>query len=222
MSTRAAEPPSGLGGLTPFQIDVARAFFDLPESQAFLLAGGAGLVAQGLTTRPTQDLDFFTVPGLNRVPIAREALRREAIRQGWSIRVLRDHDTFCRLILGRGTEQVLVDLAVDSAPGRPTASGPLGPTFSATELSGRKTIALFDRAEARDFADVYVLSARFGKQALLQLAGEVDAGFDAEVFAQMLTTLSRFRDEDLPVAPGEVAALRNFFADWVRDLRTSG
>ncbi|HST83949.1 MAG TPA: nucleotidyl transferase AbiEii/AbiGii toxin family protein [Kineosporiaceae bacterium] len=130
-----------------------QSLFALPESREFLLAGGAGLVAQGLTTRATQDLDFFTVPGRDRVPVAREALKREALRQGWSVRVLRDHDTFCRLVLGWGSEQVLVDLAVDSAPGRPTTVGVLGPTFSAEELSGRKTIALFDRAEARDFAD---------------------------------------------------------------------
>jgi hypothetical protein len=30
-------------GLTPFQIDVARAFFDLPTSAGFLLAGGGAL-----------------------------------------------------------------------------------------------------------------------------------------------------------------------------------
>lgn len=133
--------------------------------------------------------------------------------------VLRDHDTFCRLVLGRGAEQVLVDLAVDSAPGRPTAIGALGPTFSAEELFGRKTIALFDRAEARDFADVYVLAARFGREALLQSAAEVDLGFDVEVFAQMLSTLARFRDADLPVAPEEISALRAFFADWASELR---
>jgi hypothetical protein len=81
----------GPEGLTPFQIDVGRAFFELSESREFLLAGGAGLVVQGLTTRATQDLDFFTVPGLDRVPVAGEALQREAVRRGWSMRVLRDH-----------------------------------------------------------------------------------------------------------------------------------
>jgi Nucleotidyl transferase AbiEii toxin, Type IV TA system len=175
-----AEMRSKPDGLSQFQIDVATAVFGLPESREFLLAGGAGLVAQGPTTRPTRDLDFFIVPGRERVSVAREALKREAIRRGWSMRVLRDHDTFCRLVLGRGAEQVLVDLAVDSAPGRQTIIGVLGPTFSAEELSGRKTIALFDRAEARDFADVYVLAARFGREALLRSTAEVDLGFDVE------------------------------------------
>jgi hypothetical protein len=53
----------------------------------------------------------------------------------------------------------------------------------------------------------------------LQSAAEVDLGFDVEVFAQMLSTLARFQDADLPVAPAEVSALRAFFSDWVDDLR---
>jgi hypothetical protein len=48
--------------LTAFQMEVARLFFALPASAGFLLAGGAALVAQHLTTRPTEDLDFFTTP----------------------------------------------------------------------------------------------------------------------------------------------------------------
>jgi nucleotidyltransferase AbiEii toxin of type IV toxin-antitoxin system len=54
--------------LTAFQMEVARLFFALPESAGFLLAGGAALVAQHLTTRPTEDLDFFTTPETGHVP----------------------------------------------------------------------------------------------------------------------------------------------------------
>ncbi|MGH3622856.1 MAG: hypothetical protein ACRDQ5_13830 [Sciscionella sp.] len=49
--------------MTSFQIQVAHLFFNLPASNGFLLAGGAALAAQHLTTRDTQDLDFFTGPG---------------------------------------------------------------------------------------------------------------------------------------------------------------
>ena len=48
--------------LSAFQLEVARLFFTLPASQGFLLAGGAALLAQHLTARPTEDLDFFTGP----------------------------------------------------------------------------------------------------------------------------------------------------------------
>lgn len=49
--------------LTAFQTEVALAFFDLPASAGFLLAGGAALLAQQLTTRPTQDLDLLHPTG---------------------------------------------------------------------------------------------------------------------------------------------------------------
>jgi len=48
-----------VSGLTDFQAEVSRLFFSLPASNGFLLAGGGALLASGLTTRPTQDLDFF-------------------------------------------------------------------------------------------------------------------------------------------------------------------
>jgi hypothetical protein len=48
--------------LSGFQLEVARLFFGLPESRGFLLAGGAALLAQYLTTRPTDDLDFSPLP----------------------------------------------------------------------------------------------------------------------------------------------------------------
>jgi len=63
--------------LTDFQVQVAQLFFSLPEAAGFLLAGGAGLVAQHLTTRPTQDLDFCTRVGSTGVPAARDAPRRQ-------------------------------------------------------------------------------------------------------------------------------------------------
>jgi hypothetical protein len=57
--------------LSAFQLEVARLFFALPASQGFLLAGGAALLAQHLTARPTEDLDFFTAPERGHVPAAR-------------------------------------------------------------------------------------------------------------------------------------------------------
>ena len=64
----------GQPGLPPFQLEVARMFFALPASRGFLLAGGAALLAQHLTARPTEDLDFFTAPERGHVPAARDAL----------------------------------------------------------------------------------------------------------------------------------------------------
>jgi hypothetical protein len=59
-------------------------------------------------------------------------------------------------------------------------------------------MALFDRAAARDFADVYVLARRFGKDTLLTRATQIDAGLDRAVLALMLATLDRLSDTEIP------------------------
>jgi hypothetical protein len=204
-------------GLTDFQVEVARVFFGLAESKGFLLAGGAALVAQALTSRPTQDLDFFAGPDSGNVVAARDAFEVAVQKRQWSVRRVRDGATFCRLVVS-GPDSLVVDLALDTPPSRPPTASFIGPTFDLEELAGRKTLALFDRAEARDFTDVYTLARRYGKDLLLARAAEVDMGFDTAVFAQMLSTLSRFQDSELPIPDGQVSDLRSFFVGWASEL----
>lgn len=136
--------------LTDFQVEVARLFFSLPASNRFLLAGGAALLAQHMTVRPTHDLDFFTgTPG--SVESARGEFEAAAQERGWTVDVRQSTATFCRLVV-HGPEDLLVDIALDSPPLQPATASFLGPTFAPDELAGRKLLALFDRAEARDFA----------------------------------------------------------------------
>ena len=80
-------------------------------------------------------------------------------------------------------------------------------------------MALFDRAEARDFANVYELLRQFPKATLLERAAEIDAGFDRSVLAQMLLSLTRFTDDELPVPATQRQAVRDFFAKWTAELR---
>lgn len=77
-------------------------------------------------------------------------------------------------------------------------------------------MALFGRAEARDFADVYVLAQRFGKDNLIEQAQAFDAGFDLRGLAQMMGTIERFVDTDIPL--GDVPAAREFFEGWAKEL----
>jgi hypothetical protein len=106
-------------GLTDFQREVACLFFDLPQSTGFLLAGGAALIAQELTPRATQDLDFFTSTGRGDVGAARDGFEHAARGRGWKVRRIREARTFCRLVVQGQDEELLVDIAVDSPPGRP-------------------------------------------------------------------------------------------------------
>lgn len=205
--------------LPTFQLEVARLFFMLPESKGFLLAGGAALLAQHLTARPTDDLDFFTSPERGHVSAARDALENAARQRGWRTELIHDSETFCRMVIRGVDVGVVIDLAVNAPPDLPASVTAAGPTLAPEELAGHKLLALFDRAAARDFADVYTLVHRFGKDVLLARAARIDAGFDARVLADMMATLDRFTDSEIPVSDGtSVSDLRAFYATWRLEL----
>jgi hypothetical protein len=205
--------------LSAFQLAVAQLFFALPASKGFLLAGGGALLAQHLTSRPTEDLDFFTAPEHGHVQPARDALEAAASQQGWTAERIHDSDTFCRMVIRDDGRGVLIDLAVNAPPDLPASATAAGPTLAPEELAGHKLLALFDRAAARDFSDVYVLARRFGKDVMLARAAQIDAGFDSQVLADMIGTLDRFTDDEIPVPDDSSAAgLRAFYAAWRSEL----
>ena len=109
----------GWPGLPAIQLEVARVFFALPASKGFLLGGGAALLAQHLTARPTKDLDFFTTPERGHVSAARDALEAAARQHGWTTERIHDSGTFCRMVIRSADAGVLVDLAVNAPPDIP-------------------------------------------------------------------------------------------------------
>ncbi|MDQ2874628.1 MAG: nucleotidyl transferase AbiEii/AbiGii toxin family protein [Actinomycetota bacterium] len=165
--------------LSAFQMKVARLFFALPASRGFLLAGGAALLAQHLTARSTEDLDFFTAPERGHVLAARDALEAAARQRGWSAQRIHDSETFCRMVIRSSDAEILVDLAVNAPPDLPASATPAGPTLAPEELAGHK---------------------------LLARAAQIDAGFDAKVLADMIAALDRFTDDEIPVPDDSSAA----------------
>lgn len=207
-------------GLTQLQVATLRLFFALPESRGFVLAGGGALIAQHLIDRPTDDLDFFTSPHHATVADAAEALSRAATECGWEVSVIQQVSTFCRMHFTGLEDELLIDLAMDAPPRLPTVATAVGPAFDPLELAGQKLLALFGRAEPRDFADVHVLARRFGRPELLARAAEIDPGFDPLILASMMRMLDRLDDDELPVERGAAAQLRAFFRDWATELET--
>lgn len=156
--------------LTDLQVDLAAIFFALDAAEGYFVAGGAALLASDLIDRPTDDLDLFAAAPTTSVTPARDAFVQELHERACGVVMIQDGATFCRMVVTRAGEETLVDLAIDSPPhSRPTITV-LGPTLAPLELAGRKLPALFGRAEARDFADIYVLTQRFGKAALIEKA----------------------------------------------------
>lgn len=84
-------------GLTDFQADVARLFFPVPASDGFLLAGGGALLASGLTSRPTEDLDFFGDREHVDIAAARDQFETAVAGRGWQSTRVQDSGSFVRL-----------------------------------------------------------------------------------------------------------------------------
>lgn len=210
------------GLLTPLQVQATQLFFSLPGSAGFAVAGGAALIARGLIKRPTQDVDLFLLDTSDStVASAVVAFEAAMDRLGWSHSRAIDQPDFVRLTIDDGQDRLIVDLGRDSPAAEATDRTELGPTLSSRDLAARKTLALFGRAEARDFTDVYALAQHYGRDRLLNWAAEDDPGFDRRIFAGMLATIDRLDDEDLPVDPPQASAVRSFVQVWAADLEAT-
>lgn len=201
--------------LTSLQERIARLVFASSPDADLALAGGAALISLGLVNRSTIDLDLFTPT--SRVHEVVDAVIQALERDELTVRTERTGETFVRLVVADADDECQVDFAQDFRLS-PASPGPLGPTLSPEELAADKTLALFTRAEPRDYVDVYFLAGRFGKERLLELASDKDLGFDRGVFAQMLSAIDRLDREEFAVDDSTLEDLRTFFAAWRGEL----
>ena len=100
----------------------------------------------------------------------------------------------------------------------PVEASRYGPTLAVEELAANKVLALFDRAEARDFLDLVALTRRFELCSLLALASEKDTGLDLEGFEDALRSFGRLTPADFGVSGPEYEQLRATVAGWRDDL----
>lgn len=198
--------------LTDLQQRIALAVSEVVRGERFALAGGAALISQGLVDRRTRDLDFFTVDATSVNKVAPEV---ESALRSKGMNVIRRVDApgFVRLEVSEGSEICEVDFGSDARL-RPEIETPLGRMIASEELAADKTLALFGRAAARDFVDVFALSQIFGQDRLLALAAEKDRGFDQRHFADALAAFNRL-DRDLFDVPDEIyATIREWSTLW--------
>jgi predicted nucleotidyltransferase component of viral defense system len=198
--------------LSPLQRQVAEIVAALEEAEGFALAGGAALIARGEVERQTRDLDFFGLTGeaVDRlVPAVDRALRAA----GFAVQHVQENPGFARLLVESGDERTEVDLAADARL-FPTEPGDPAPTLSGEELAVDKLLAVFGRAEARDFVDLMAVEPRYGLDRLCRLAAEKDRGFRPRVLADMLGSFSRLRREEFDLTDAGYAQLTRDVDRW--------
>lgn len=203
--------------LTQLQLQIASIVENLPEADQFALAGGAALIARGDVDRLTRDLDFFGPSAIQVdqvVPIVEKALKDTGL---W-VRRVREGTGFYRLEVSRSDDMTEVDFGSDFRL-LPIEQGPVGRTLAGEELAINKVLAVFGRAEARDFADLSVLTKRYGLEHLLRRAAEKDPGFDRDVFTQMLERFRRLPRDEFEISDDEFQALSRTVDHWRKILR---
>lgn len=202
--------------LTVLQQRLVQAVRELPQAEGFALAGGAALIAQGASNRPTKDLDFFAESSADVdqfLPVL-EASLEEA---GLSVERIVAEPGFARLSVSDESDHTLIDLAYDTRLYAPVETD-FGPVLALDELATDKTLAVFGRAEARDFVDLMALSEQYTLDQLIELASAKDAGFDLAMFRMALASMSRHPRPTFQVSEEDYERLQNLVSRWMADL----
>lgn len=198
--------------LTPLQEQVAEIIAGLEEAKEFALAGGAALIARGDVQRETRDLDFFglTADAVDRLVPAVDRALRDA---GLAVRHIQVNPGFARLVVESADDRTELDLAADARL-FPAEPGEPAPMLRGEELAVDKVLALFGRAEARDFIDLMEVEPRYGLDRLCNLAAEKDRGFSPAILAEMLARFSRLRREEFELDDARYAQLGHDVERW--------
>jgi hypothetical protein len=203
--------------LTPFQERIAAIIAGLEEAEGIALAGGGALIVRGDVDRGTRDLDFFglTTESVNKLA---PAVEREVTAAGMEITILQSNQGFVRLVASQGDERCEIDLAADARL-FPIDTNLIVPTLTGEELAVDKVLAIFGRAEARDFIDLAAVEPKYGFERLCELASEKDRGFSAHVFGEMLYRFDRLQRREFEIDDEGFNRLGSIVQSWRRRAR---
>lgn len=164
--------------LTPFQKKVLKAFTDVEESQAFYLTGGTALSAFYLGHRRSEDFDLFTSEE-PLISIVARKFKNSLIELGIQVQEIRNFSTFWEAVASSGHEHFKIQLAYDSPFLLSEIEEKDGlRVHSFEDIAAGKLLALYGRAEERDFIDIYCIvgSGRISLERMIDLAKEKDPG----------------------------------------------
>lgn len=200
--------------LSELQQEIQGVVTGVLSGSSFALVGGAAIVSKGLVDRATNDLDYFTTDPAEIGELAPEVVSKLQQR-GLKVEVITNSQSFVRLEITRGPSSTRVDLGLDARL-FPVAQGVGLSEVSLLELGVDKVLAIFGRAELRDFTDLAAILQHVELEQLLELAPLKDPGFDAEVFRQMTLRLERRPRNEFDGDDVAFERLRSEVARWRR------
>jgi hypothetical protein len=153
---------------------LARIALALPEARTLALAGGGAMIVHGFVDRATHDVDFFTEIDADEATRVAQALRSRLVDDGFVIKPATRPPHENRFVAADPVSgaEVLVEILPDGGRLRPRTVLDIGPVLHRDDLAADKTLALWGRAEPRDFVDVLALRSVYGGAELLRLAAK--------------------------------------------------
>jgi hypothetical protein len=196
----------------------------------FALAGGNALIAHGITSRPTADVDLFTDQERG-VEAASESIEKALVAAGFQAEKQDKTGGLADLFPGMGYgmaewaitapggAQITLQLAYFDRKHRPVTMA-LGPVLDLADVAAWKTAAIVNRADPRDYVDLAALLNRYTVDQLLDMARKVDPGLEESDIARVGSRLDELSDSVFlrlyELGPRQVATIRQRFAAWPR------
>lgn len=205
--------------LSRLQELILRLVSALPEARGFALAGGAAIISRGIVDRTTADLDLFGATGPDVQQLA-DALTTVLRSEGLVVVPIIDQPGFVRLAVDRGPESTTIDLGTDARV-HPAEDTVRGQVLSVDELAADKLLAVFGRAQARDFIDAMALAERVGGlDEMCRLAAQKDGGFNKAVLVEMVESFDRLPADEFELSEQGYAELRQAVQAWLAQLKS--
>ena len=207
--------------LTPLQAAFLQAFFAAPIGRSFFLTGGTALAAFHLHHRLSDDLDLFTLDDV-ALEASVHPVEEIATGIGCALQRMRVTQYFHQLLLTHPQHEapLKVDLVRDFGPQYGERFVRDGITVDSLDnIAANKIVAIFGRADIKDFVDLYfILQTGYDFDALFARAREKDTGLTEFYFVGMLRQIEKHTRMPKMIKPLELETLRAFYTEMVRRL----
>jgi Nucleotidyl transferase AbiEii toxin, Type IV TA system len=213
---------------------VARVALAAAAAYGFALGGGNALLAHGIISRPTRDVDLFTDQehGVLAAAGTVEAALRDA---GFDTERRHQSAGLADVFPGMGEglaewvvtapdgAQMMLQMAYFDR-GRDPVVMDIGAVLDLEDVAGGKVCALAGRVEPRDYADTAAMLDRFSPRQLLGFARRLDPGLEGRDFADAGQRLDQLPDQvfaAIGLGAEEIAVIRQRFTAWPRTAETA-
>jgi hypothetical protein len=182
-------------------------------------AGGGALQIHDVSARVTRDVDLFVRRARN-VAKASAVIADALQAAGYRVERVSELEELVDFVVypPGGADPVQVQVAFFAYPG--TVATDVGPVVTLDYLATRKTVALLERHQVRDYVDVASLvDAGYPISALLAMGFTEEPSLTREDVGDAGVHLDQIADERLAreLPPGQRPAwVRAAFADWPR------